>query len=343
MNIENEIFKRTKLNIEALIPYGFIKNKNVYEYSKIFMNSFRADVTVDKQGKVTGKVYDLDAEDEYVSFRIDSQTGEFVNNVREEYKNILNDIREHCFEKLYFVTEQANRIAEKIIRTYHNEPEFIWEKFPGYGIFRNPRNEKWYGLIMNIDKSKIDKDGKGETEVINVKSDDEKIPDLLKKKGFYPSYHMNKKNWISIVLDDTLSDDEIMEHINISHKYTETPNEWIVPANPKYYDVINCFNDRDTVEWKQSSDIKVGDTVYLYVANPYSAILYKCEATEVNIPYEYKDKNISMSRVMKIKLSEKYDQNKYTFSKLNEYGIKAIRGPRSVPEKLSKELNKDNR
>ncbi len=134
----------------------------------------------------------------------------------------------------------------------------------------------------------------------------------------------------------------LLHYVSISHKYTENPDEWIVPANPKYYDVANCFNEKNIIEWKQSNDIKVGDIVYLYIANPYSAIVYRCEATEVNIPYEYKDKNVSINRVMKIKLLERYNKDKYTFSKLNEYGIKTIKGPRRVPEKLSKELNKSN-
>lgn len=139
MNIEEEIFKRTRLNIDALIPYGFVKNKNVYEYSKIFMNSFRADIVIDEQGKVTGKVNDLNTDDEYINFRIENQVGKFVSSVREEYKNILKDIKEHCFGNLYFITEQANRIAERIVETYHNEPEFPWEKFKGYGVFKNPK------------------------------------------------------------------------------------------------------------------------------------------------------------------------------------------------------------
>lgn len=343
MNIESDIFKRTKLDTDSLISYGFIKNNNVYEYSKIFMDYFRADIMVDELGVVTGKIYDLNAEDEYINFRMENQVGEFVNKVRKEYENILKDIRKPCYGKLYFITEQANRITKKTIEKYNNEPEFAWDKFPGYGIFRNPNNEKWYGLIMNIDKNKIDKDSSGEIEVINVKLDPKEIPSLLKKKGFYPSYHMNKKNWVTITLDHTLSDEEIMEYVSISHKYTENPNEWIVPANPKYYDIINCFKDKDIILWKQSNGVKVGDIVYLYVAHPYSAILYKCEATEVNIPYQYKDENISMDRVMKIKLLERYKEEKYTFSKLNRYGIKAIRGPRRVPEKLRIEFNKKDR
>lgn len=339
MNIENDIFKRTRLNIDALIPYGFIKKKNTYEYSKVFMNDFKACIVINENGIVKGKIYDLNVADEYINFRTQNQNGEFVNRVREEYKNILKDIREHCFEKVYFITEQANRITKRIMEIYHNKPEFIWKDFPECAIFRNPNNEKWYGIIMSIDKSKIDKKSIGKVEVINVKLDYKTISHLLKKNGFYPSYHMNKKNWITIVLDDTLSDKEVMEYVSISHKYTKTIDEWIIPANPKYYDIINCFKDRNIIEWKQSNNIKIGDIIYLYIAAPYSAILYKCEAIEINIPYEYKDNNLSMNRIMKIKLLEEYDKNKYTFSKLNGYGIKAIRGPRSVPERLSKDLN----
>ncbi len=341
MNIEKEIFRGTKLNIDTLIPYGFIKNKDNYEYSREFMHSFRADIIIDKNGLVTGKVYDLNTEYEYINFRVDNQIGEFVNSVREEYRNILIDIRKNCFEKLYFTTDQANRIAKRIIEKYDDEPEFVWDKFPRSGIFRNPNNKKWYGLIMNIDKSKIDKSSSGKIDVINVKVDAGEISNLLNKKGFYPSYHMNKKNWITITLDNTLSDEEVMKYISDSHKYTEIPSEWIVPANPNYYDIINCFNDKDVIEWKQSNNIKIGDIVYLYVASPYSAIFYKCEAIEVDIPYEYNDKNISMNRIMRIKLLKRYTKDQYTFVKLNEYGIKAIRGPRGVPEKLSRELNKE--
>ena len=341
MNIENEIFKRLDINFKKLEDYGFIKEDNIYKYSKVFMDNLRADIEVDKNGKVSGKVYDLSIADEYTNFRIESQIGEFVSKVREEYKKVLKNIADSCFENLYFITDQANRITNLIIETYNDKPEFAWEKFPGYGIFRNPNNEKWYGLIMNIDKSKIDKKGSGEIEVINVKLDEEKIPNLLTKKGFYPSYHMNKKNWITIILDDTLTDEEIMEYIKESHKYTEKPNEWIIPANPKYYDVINCFDYTDTIIWKQSNDIRIGDIVYLYVAAPYSAILYKCEAVEVNIPYKYKDTDVSMNRVMKIKLLKRYNKDEYTFDVLNGFGIKAVRGPRSMPEKLSIYINSE--
>ena len=68
------------------------------------------------------------------------------------------------------------------------------------------------------------------------------------------------------------------------------PKEWIIPSNPKYYDIIHAFDETDTIDWKQGAGIKMGDTVFMYVGAPVSAVLYKCKVTETNIPYQYQDK-----------------------------------------------------
>ena len=193
---------------------------------------------------------------------------------------------------------------------------------------------------MNIDKSKIIPNSSSkEIEILNIKVDD-LVEVLLKEKGIYPSYHLSKKSWITIILDDILTDNEVIKFIDISYGLSNRKKEWIVPANPKYYDVVNAFNDKDTIIWKQSNNILVGDKVYLYVAVPYSCIMFKCTVLEVNLPYHHKNNHLSIKKVMKIKLLKRYKNNEFTFKKLNEYGVKAIRGPRSVPSKLSKDLNK---
>ena len=337
MNIENEIFKRTNVNYSNLEKYGFKKENNIYIYEKTFLNNnFKAIIKIDDKGIVSGKVIDLEFDEEYTNIRTE-MTGEFVNKVREAYKDILIDIKKHCFETNYFISNQANRINKYIKEKYKNEPEFLWDKFPGCAIYRNVNNNKWYGIIMNIDLSKID-DGSGEVEIINVKLDENKIPALLKKKGFYKAYHMSKTSWISIILNDTLKDEEIIPLLDESYNLIDEPETWIIPANPKYYDVINAFNDTDEIIWKQSSNIHVNDIIYLYVADPYSKIMYKCKAIEVDIPYEYKDQNISMSYVMKIKLLKKLENKNYTFTYLNKIGIKAIRGPRKITREICEKL-----
>ena len=340
MSIEEEVFKKEKLNTNKLKEYGFIKENDTYKYSKKFMNdSFRADIFIDAKGIVKGKVYDLDSEEEYTNFRIEDVVGEFVNTVKQEYIKILKDIADKCFNKQYFISDQANRLTEIIKEKYDVTPEFLWDKFPGYGVFRNKRSDKWFGIIMNIDKSKIVSNENGEIEIINIKLDDD-VPKYLKQKGIYPSYHLSKKSWVTIILDDTLKDDKILKLIDISYEISNVKGEWIVPANPKYYDIVNAFNDTDTITWKQSNNIKKGDIVYIYVGEPYSAILFKCIAIETDIPYNFKNKYLSISNVMKIKLLKKYNKEEFPFSRLKELGVRAIRGPRSITSKLSKELNK---
>ena len=71
---------------------------------------------------------------------------------------------------------------------------------------------------MDIPFNKIDKNKSGLIEVINVKINPNDKDNLLKIEGIYEAYHMNKKSWISIVLDDTLSDDLISELIDNSYK-----------------------------------------------------------------------------------------------------------------------------
>ena len=216
MSIENEVFKRTNVDFKKLEKYGFKKEKDNYIYEKKFLNNdFKAIVTIDDNGIVSGKIIDLQVDEEYTNIRTE-MTGEFVNRVRDEYKDILLNIKKNCFEEKYFISNQTNRITRHIIDKYNNEPEFLWDKFKGYGVFRNTNNEKWYAIIMNLDLSKLD-NGTGEVEIINVKLDENKIQKLLKQKGFYEAYHMSKKDWISIILNDTLKDEEVIKLIDESY------------------------------------------------------------------------------------------------------------------------------
>ena len=136
---------------------------------------------IDLKGNITGKVYDLETEEEYTNIYVITQTGAFVSQVRTAYEQILIDIRNHCFKKNYFMFPQTNRITKWIETTYHDEPEFLWKKYPGYGIFRNQKNGKWYGAIMNIDFSKLDSKKTGEVEIIDLKLEEEMafIPHII--------------------------------------------------------------------------------------------------------------------------------------------------------------------
>ena len=221
MSIESEVFKTFSPDFKKLKKYGFNLIKKEYIFEKIFMGkTFKAEIKISELGEITGTVFDLENDDEFLPLRVESNEGAFVGEVRESYRNILIDIRENCFIKHSFVSLQANRIADLIFKKYNDKPVFMWEKFPTYGVFKNPVSDKWYGLIMDIPYNKLDVKQKGNIEVMNLKIDKDKIPELVKQDGIYPAWHMNKKYWISVALNERLSDDNIMTLVDESYEYT---------------------------------------------------------------------------------------------------------------------------
>ena len=221
MSIENDIFKTFIPDFKKLEKYGFNRNKTLYVFSKLFKNDeFRADITISKSGKVLGTVFDIENDEEYFPLRIESNQGGFAAEIKEEYIKILTDIRDNCFIKQFFVSNQANRISKLVKDKYGDEPIFMWEKFPTFGVYKNPKNDKWYGLVGYIEFAKLGEVQEGMVEIINLKQDKDEIPELIKKDGIYPAYHMNKKYWISVRMDDTVSDEELMKYIDNSHQYT---------------------------------------------------------------------------------------------------------------------------
>ncbi len=104
---------------------------------------------------------------------------------------------------------------------YKAEPEFLWARYPNYAVFRHADNRKWFGIIMDVPRSKffektgLDKEnGSAQNsdivDVLNVKlSDPLFIETLITQPGIYKGYHISSGNWISIFLDGTVPFEEV--------------------------------------------------------------------------------------------------------------------------------------
>ena len=335
--MEEEIFKKSIILLDKCLEYGFVKEKDNYIYKKdILDNSFEIIITI-HDNKVKGKIIEKDLDEEYLNFRIENQIGEFVNTIRDEFIKVLEDIKDKCTMQNEFVFDQANRISNWIKEKYGDSPEYLWDDLDAAAI-RNKNNKKWYGLIMYINKNKFSKENKM-VNIMNIKLPPEQIDELIQKEGYYRAYHMNKKYWITFTLDDTVKDDELKKLIDISYQYTIETKDWVVPANPKYWDIIHCFDNTDIIDWKQVNGIECNDYLYIYVGSPYSCIMYKCKVIEKDIPSPYPE----FDTCMKIRLIKRYKEDEYTFDKVKKYDLRAIRGPRRMPAKLLKKLDKDSK
>ena len=119
-------------------------------------------------------------------------------------------------------------------------------------------------------------------DVVNIKVDPRQMDKLLDLDGIYPSYHMSKKTWISLVLDETIPDQTIFELIrgsrsSVAPKYlrkASEPHYWIVPVNLKYYDIGEEFSASEDILWTQKASMQKGDFIAIYITAPTKAIRY---------------------------------------------------------------------
>ena len=103
--------------------------------------------------------------------------------------------------------------------TYGTEPDYPWND--GNCVLRHENNRKWYALVMKLNEKKLGQKGDRIVDVLNVKCDPLLIGSLRTQPGYFPAYHMNKDRWLSIILDGTVSPDEIKDLVKLSHQLTK--------------------------------------------------------------------------------------------------------------------------
>ena len=112
---------------------------------------------------------------------------------------------------------QRQRIMEYIQDRYAVEPEYLWARYPNYAVFRQPASRKWFAAIMDVARKSLDLEGEGTADVMDVKCGPVMVGSLLAQDGFRPAYHMSKSSWISVLLDETIPDEQIFPLIELSY------------------------------------------------------------------------------------------------------------------------------
>ena len=114
--------------------------------------------------------------------------------------------------------------------TFGTEPDYPWPQEPEYAVLRHADNGKWYGIVMSVPLSKLGLPGKGNVEIINVKS--AQVLDMLLygDPGILPAYHMNKKHWITILLESGFAEKELRDLLMESYRLTQRRKNGF-PAN----------------------------------------------------------------------------------------------------------------
>jgi len=116
---------------------------------------------------------------------------------------------------------EREEIFAYVKEKFDTEPDYPWFKYPSYAVLRHKGDGKWYGLIMNVPRIKLGLTGEGSAEILDLKCDPELNGLLRSKQGILSAYHMNKKHWITIVLDSSFNKEETYNLINLSYDLTK--------------------------------------------------------------------------------------------------------------------------
>ncbi len=205
-----------KINGEKILSNGFQRDGDKFIRREEILN-MTLTIIIDGRGSVTTKIIDADGEP-YTLHLVEGASGSFVGFVKNAYEKILADVAATCFDEEIFKFAQTTRLVEFIQKNFADAPEFLWEKFPNYAVFRRKDNRKWYAVIMSVPRNKLGLDGAEELEIVNLRVEPQELDKIFDGEKYFRGWHMNKKSWLTLRLDETLTDAEISARLTKSYE-----------------------------------------------------------------------------------------------------------------------------
>lgn len=127
---------------------------------------------------------------------------------------------------------------------------------------------------------------------------------------------------------------------------------WIIPCNINFFNLIEHFKEHKTVVWRNAFTIHTGDTAYIYLGKPYGEIKYKCRvisdmvddqllqdnqyaipAKKSNNYFSKKDKYIQLEFICE------YEAGTFTLEKLRKHGLGQVQIQARTDRRLQQYLD----
>ena len=115
------------------------------------------------------------------------------------------------------------QLLEWVEERFSVEPDYPWQE--DSAVLRHPGSRKWFGVLMQIPRSRLGLPGEEKVDVLNVKCDPLLIGILRQKPGIHPAYHMNREHWLSLRLDGSASREDICFLLEESWNLTLSPQK----------------------------------------------------------------------------------------------------------------------
>lgn len=211
------VLDKYEIDLAEALAYGFVINGSILTFRKELSGTeFYIIITISgKEFRVD--VFDIETEEEYLPFNVvDNQSG-YVNQVREMVDSVINEIIGKCFK----IIDTKNLLMKYCTRTFGTVPETPWEDTPDAYTFKTSKRNKWYAVFLTIPYKSLGIYKKGKLDIVNIKLEPERVIELIDIEHYFPAYHMNKKHWLTIVLDKDVNIEQTEELLQCSYALVE--------------------------------------------------------------------------------------------------------------------------
>lgn len=139
------------------------------------------------------------------------------------------------FGKWVLRGKQAREVIQYVQEEYGCELEFLWQD--ENAAWRNPTNRKWFGVILKVKGGRLGLSVEGDVAALDLRFEKGMAREFVaarggsgsmgsgsdgdeteKGAGILLGYHMNKDNWITVVLDYGVATEEILGLIDQSYR-----------------------------------------------------------------------------------------------------------------------------
>ena len=101
------------------------------------------------------------------------------------------------------------------------DPDYPFEEDTTF-VLRHRENKKWYAVAMTVPYLRLGIEKDRDVNIVDVKCGPLMMGTYRRYPGILPGYHMNKDNWITILLDGTAEEELIKELLEVRYELTKT-------------------------------------------------------------------------------------------------------------------------
>lgn len=109
-------------------------------------------------------------------------------------------------------------LEDYILSSFEATSDHSFEEDRTVTIYRRLDNNQRFAATKNVGCRSVNVERAGRIDILNVSVNPRLVAALREREGFRPAWRMNRNKWVTVLLDGTVSDDEIRTYLDMSYK-----------------------------------------------------------------------------------------------------------------------------